>query len=567
MSSSPTSGAPSGSGDRAWLVSLLLFAGAASVRLLYLRQARANPLYAGVDGIADSVFYHELALEVSTGTFVGTTPYYLGPLYHHVMGGLYALFGPNPEVVRIFQCLLGAATCVIVYWIGRRAFSDAVGLLAGCIFALYGPHIYYAGIVLPATLVAFLNLAFLLVMIPGEGGYRWPRCLAGGLLAGTAALAKANALLLVPAALVGMWLSTPDRRSQPSAACSAALILGAILALTPAVAHNHAASGEFVLTTTSNGRNLWKGNGPYANGSHVFLPPEPQSAGLRQHRRGEVSPGQAIRESRRLTRATRNYVIENPGRSLRLLVKKLVLFFNAVELGVRDHYYFAKQYSSLLRLPLPSFGMVVPLGLLGFMGAWRRRPRGRMVHLMIATQVVSFTAVFVLARYRMVAVACFTLLASHQALAMVADARARRWRPLGVALVAWLALGIGVNRSLEEFPEERGYAFQYRQIGHQLRNRGDYGGAILAYRQALGQDWQDKSRFREEFDTRLLIAKMEIHREQLEAAAAIAEELRAELEAERAGDDRRHPVDDLEDSLIETERMLEASRLGLEPRR
>jgi 4-amino-4-deoxy-L-arabinose transferase-like glycosyltransferase len=560
MSASPAPGTASVSSDRAWLASLLLFVGAALVRVFYLSQARANPLYAGVHGIADAVYYHELALEVSTGTLVGPTPYYLGPLYHHVMGGLYAIFGPIPEVVRIFQSILGAATCVIVYWIGRRAFSDAVGLLAGCTLALYGPHIYYSGIVLPTTLVTFLNLAFLLVMIPGEDGYRWPRCLAGGLLAGTAALAKANALLLVPAALVGMWLSAPNARNQPIAACSAGLILGAVLALTPAVAHNHAADGEFVLTTTANGLNLWKGNGPYANGSHVFLPREERSAGLREHRRGEVSPGQSIRESRRLTRATRNYVLENPGRAVGLLLKKLLLFFNAVELGVRDQYYFAKQYSSLLRLSLPSFGMVVPLGLLGFLGTWRRQRRGRLLHLVIATQVASFTAVFVLARYRMVAVACFTLLASHQVLAMIAEARARRWRPLGLALAAWLALAVWVNRPLEEFPEERGFALQYRQIGRQLRDRGDYDGAILAYRQALGSDWQDKTRFKENFKTRLLIAKAEIQRGRLEAAADIAEELRAELEAARTGDDRRHASEDLEESLTETQRMLEARR-------
>jgi 4-amino-4-deoxy-L-arabinose transferase-like glycosyltransferase len=543
-----------------WLASLLLFAGAAWVRLFYLSQARANPLYPGVYGIADAIYYHTRAQEVSSGTFVGTTPYYLGPLYHHVIAVLYALFGPDPEVVRIFQCFLGAATCVIVYWIGRRAFSDAVGLLAGCILALYGLHIYYAGIVLPTMLVTFLNLAFLLLMIPGECGYRWPRCLAGGLLAGMATLAKSNALLLVPAALVGIWLGSRQARSQRSALCSAGLILGAVLALCPAVLHNYAASGDVVLTTTSSGRNLWKGNGPYATGSHVFLPTEEGSAGLGQHRRGEVSPGQSLRESQQLTRETRDYVLEHPGRTLRLLLKKLVLFFNAVELGIRDQFYFAKQYSSLLRLPLPSFGVVAALGLLGFVGSWRRQPRSRMIHLLIAAQVASFTAVFVLARYRMVAVACLTLLASHQVLAMVADARARQWRPLGLALAALLALATLVNLPLEQFPKERGFALQYRRIGHLLRGHGDDEGAIQAYRYALGRDWQDKSRFKEEFDTRLLIAKAEIRRERFEAAAAILEKLRAELEAAGPSDDWRLPLERLEASLSEVERTLEASR-------
>jgi hypothetical protein len=128
-----------------------------------------------------------------------------------------------------------------------------------------------------------------------------------------------------------------------------------------------------------------------------------------------------------------------------------------------------------------------------------------------------------------------------------------------------LALAVWVNRPLEEFPQERGFAFQYRQIGHQLRDRGDYGGAILAYRQALGSDWQDKSRLKENFETRLLIARAEIRRGRVEAAAAIAEELRAELEAARTGNDRRHAVEDLEESLNETERKLEARRRGHRP--
>jgi hypothetical protein len=102
-------------------------------------------------------------------------------------------------------------------------------------------------------------------------------------------------------------------------------------------------------------------------------------------------------------------VIERPARALALGAKKLLLFANAIELANRDRYYFARRYSPLLQLPLPSFGLIASLGLAGAAFAWRRRPRTALVYAFLAVQVASYVIVFVLARYRIVAAAALCL--------------------------------------------------------------------------------------------------------------------------------------------------------------
>jgi 4-amino-4-deoxy-L-arabinose transferase-like glycosyltransferase len=543
-----------------WLASGLLLLGAFAVRLVYLSQARANPLYPSIYAVADSIYYHTRAQQVAAGEWVDLAAYFLGPLYHHVMAALYALFGANLESVRLFQCLLGGLSCVLLYWIGRRFFSDGVGLLAGALLALYGLHIYYSELLLPTVLVLFLNLAFLLVMAPGSGTFSPGRCLAGGCLAGLAALAKSNALLLVPAAAAVIWWTQPERSRKRRAACCAALVAGSALAIAPAVLHNYAASGEFVLINTTGGRNLWKGNGPYANGTHVFLP-EDRGTPLRHYITGEVVPRRAIEESAEFTRRTLQHMGESPGRAAALFLKKLLLFFNAVELGVRDQFYFAKQFSSLLRLPLPSFGLIAPLGLVGMALAWRRRRETAMLHALFAAQVVSFTAVFVLARYRIVALAVLLLFASSQVFEMARMARESRWRPLGASLAAVLLCAAFVNVSLREFPEERGFALQHKRLGNLFLARGDYQDAIGAYRRSLGADWLDKRRVEEELDVKLRIAQAQLALGRREEARASVEELRSEL-AKAEG--LASPVAEM---LDEFERELEAGAIDSDPGR
>ena len=74
---------------------------------------------------------------------------------------------------RLIQFLLGAASCALVFGIGRQVFGPRVGFLAGAMACLYGPSIYFAGELLPTALAVFLNLLLLFILLqPGRDGDR-----------------------------------------------------------------------------------------------------------------------------------------------------------------------------------------------------------------------------------------------------------------------------------------------------------------------------------------------------------------------------------------------------------
>lgn len=505
-----------------WLA-VALFGAALLIRLVYLHQARAHPLHDYVFALVDSLYYHRNALRIAQGELLRDKPFFLAPLYPHLLGALYALFGPSLDAVRGFQALLGAASCVLLQQLGTRLFDARVGLLAGLLLAVYPLQLFYTGLLLPTVLVLFLHLLLLWLLLrqveaPSAGGAAGAGCVLG-----LAVLAKSNALLLLPL-LGGVWLWLARERTRRLRARWCAVFAAASLAaIAPATLHNLHADGRFVLVTTSTGLNLWKGSGPFANGTHPFEHRDRELGDdAAEAADGEAEAGDALRR-------TLDHLRGHPGEAARLLGKKLILFFNSVELGNRDQFYFARQYAGLLRLPV-GFAWLAPLGLAGALWTWRPRGRVLLVHATLAAQVLSFVAVFVLARYRIVAVACLLLFASALLVAALDAARSGRWRSLAApAAVAALA-ALLVNWPLAEFPRERGYALVYEKIGDMQRGAGRSEAAIAAYQQALAADWQGLDPNTRRAGVLLEIARAQRKLGRREAALATARRLLAETE-------------------------------------
>jgi hypothetical protein len=260
---------------------------------------------------------------------------------------------------------------------------------------------------------------------------------------------------------------------------------------------NYLTSESFVLVTTSGGRNLMKGNGPDANGTHVFLPAEDQGAHLGYYLDHTIDPEAAVRDHREMSARAWTYMRRHPGRTAVLFARKLGLLFNKQELGTRDSFYFARTQSSLLALPWLGFGVVAPLGLAGwFLLAVRRgsagAPAPRLtgpLHVMAAVQVVSFVLVFVLARYRLVLVACLILFGSWLILRLLERARARDLRGLAPAAALILGAAAFVHVPSYGFAPDRGLAQQHLFVAESRFRQQAYDQAAAAYQQALDSDW------------------------------------------------------------------------------
>ena len=72
--------APPASARRPGWVGLLIFAGALLLRLVYLGEARSDPLFDSPKLLGDAVYYDTWARVVAGGEWLSPTPYFLAPL-------------------------------------------------------------------------------------------------------------------------------------------------------------------------------------------------------------------------------------------------------------------------------------------------------------------------------------------------------------------------------------------------------------------------------------------------------------------------------------------------------
>ena len=151
-----------------WWPGLVVAVSALLIRLthVYMTLTR-NPLADRL--VLDGATYDTWGRAVAFGG--GPIPSRLmqAPLYPWFLAAIYRIFGPHLMAVRIVQAFIGTATCLLVYTITKRLFrTRAAAFIAGMATALYLPLVFYEGILVPATLIVFLNLLFVTLIIYGD---------------------------------------------------------------------------------------------------------------------------------------------------------------------------------------------------------------------------------------------------------------------------------------------------------------------------------------------------------------------------------------------------------------
>ena len=190
------------------LAAILLVARAAARRLGHLRRARRRASFTIRSSTCST------PARSRTGTATGCSmarrrrtipigyPATLGALFFVVR---HTLIPDNfPNAVGFFQVFLGVATVGLAFYVGRRLFGVAVGLLAALWLALFPNLIFHTAVALSETLFNFLIMAALAVLVSRRAGERRARAADGssssGALLGASALVRPISLLLAAAA-------------------------------------------------------------------------------------------------------------------------------------------------------------------------------------------------------------------------------------------------------------------------------------------------------------------------------------------------------------------------------
>jgi 4-amino-4-deoxy-L-arabinose transferase-like glycosyltransferase len=175
------------------------------------------------------------------------------PIFPLFIAGVYTLFGiENYLAVKIFMALLGALSCILIYFTAKRIFNESTGKLTAVISAIFPSFIFFNAYMAPVILTLFiLSLAFFFVTRDIEK----PSVLnfiMGGIALGMAILTRE--LLAVFFVAVLLWMPFYYLQKKKMLLKTLLLFIFTLLTLSPWIIRNYKIYNRFVIDS-SNG--IW----------------------------------------------------------------------------------------------------------------------------------------------------------------------------------------------------------------------------------------------------------------------------------------------------------------------
>ncbi len=168
------------------------------------------------------------------------------PGYAFFVAGVIAALGEELRALAFAQHILGTATALLTYLLGRLTFGRLAGLVGGLFAALDGALILSEHSVMTESLFSTLLVGALVALVLGARDARaprtWPWFVLAGVLLGLASLTRPVAQILLP--LVPIWLLLIHRRWGLALRGSVLVGLGFVLLVGPWMFRNLAEHGS-----------------------------------------------------------------------------------------------------------------------------------------------------------------------------------------------------------------------------------------------------------------------------------------------------------------------------------
>ena len=249
------------------------------------------------------------------------------PLYPYLIAGVFHFFGiysrASALVLLTINSIFSAVTCIPIFRIARRLFSEKVAVGAAWTWALLPYVMYWCTRWVWETSLSALLLAAIfwlaLTMEERDGVKAWVEF---GLLWGVAALNSTVLIAFLPASGLWAWYRRAKAgKKSVAGVCLASLIFIACVA--PWTVRNYRTFGKFIFIRDNLGAELRLGNGRGADGTWMqYLHPTQDPYGMQLYESmGEIR----FIESRKQQAV--DYIQEDYPRFAVLCVKRLIYFW------------------------------------------------------------------------------------------------------------------------------------------------------------------------------------------------------------------------------------------------
>jgi hypothetical protein len=386
---------------------------------------------------ADDRDYDQLAVSLSEGagyTIQGTFISFRPPLYPAFLSLVYRVAGRDYAAARIAQAGLAAITAWLTFLLGARVFGtfgakssievgsrasgardlrgERRGFAAAALYAVAPADVFFSHGLLTETLFLPLLVAMAYCFVRaaehaarGRMGLGW--LLLGGALAGAATLTRPVLLLFPPFLLLWAWWTYarlgPDRASKSARAPTAretsggkpreegpgarpgavfaalsAIILAALVVVTPWVRHVHEKTGYWVAVTTGGGATFWGANNIQVMDREHWGRWVPITR-LPFYDELKVVAADQVAVDRRAWRLGLQFLENNPDKIPKLLLYKIARFWNPV----------ANVRTSWKIIYFLTYGLAIPFMFAGMVMTFRRHEPVLILHLLVATFCLS----------------------------------------------------------------------------------------------------------------------------------------------------------------------------------
>jgi len=469
--------------------------------------------------IMDARWHVEWARALAMGMWE-PEPFFRAPLYPFFLGALFKIFGIGFLAPRLAQGALGALTCVLIWALGKKLAGPRVGSVAGIIAALYGPLVYFdSEFLIPALFLPLVIASLLLLMRAREtlNNGRSSRVMWGvaGFIAGLAAIARPNMLILVPGIFVWVAWEIPGWRRKLLA--FAVWLVFFTLPVVGVTTYNAVEGGGFVPIASQGGVNFWIGNNRMADGKTAMAPAyHGSSSKVASEYRDSVQVNARLEAEKRLGRNLRSdwvsaywfgqairFIRNEPAAWLKLTVKKIFFITNGYELPSNREIYQVRRWSPILGIllwerPLAfPFGLLLPLALAGMFLAWRNSEVNGSVERLLLIYILVYSAgvvvFFVTARHRLPLVPALIPFAALTLASLPGGLKnigARHMSRPGMAALAMIAFALGISVSNAENFDIRKVPRRehHMNMGYVFTEEKRYAEALQEYRAALEEE-------------------------------------------------------------------------------
>ena len=249
------------------------------------------------------------------------------PLYPYLTAGVFLVFGiyskASAFVLLTLNSVFSALTCLPIFLIARRLFSEKVAVGSAWAWALLPNIIFWCTrAIWETSLAALLLTTIFWLALTLEDYDGWIPWFQFGLLWGITALSSTSLLSFLPAAGLWAW----RRRAQRGKRSLAGIVLAAVVffvCIAPWLIRNHQTFGKFIFIRDNFGAELRLGNGYGADGTLMhYLHPTENVYALRQYQTMGELAYIALRKRQAL-----DYIQADYARFAGLCVKRFIYYW------------------------------------------------------------------------------------------------------------------------------------------------------------------------------------------------------------------------------------------------